>query len=85
MKTKRLFVRIACILLLTLLSAPLFAVYSNALMQNAEDMNWARTADLQEVKNKLKDLQEYLLRYNNLQLLLDLFFYLFYVCFHYHF
>ncbi|MBQ6756538.1 MAG: hypothetical protein IJP43_06305, partial [Oscillospiraceae bacterium] len=61
MKTKRLFARITCILLLTLLSAPLFAVNSNALMQNAEDMNWARTADLQEVKNKLKDLQEYLL------------------------
>ena len=71
MKTKRLFARITCILLLTLLSAPLFAVNSYADWQYAEDMNWARTADLQEVKNKLKDLQGYLLPLDRH----DLFFY----------
>ena len=59
MKTKRVLARITCILLLMLLSVSLFAVTVNASVETAENMEWARTADLQEVKKALKDLQKY--------------------------
>jgi len=67
MKIRKLFARVLSVLVLTLLSASLFTLPAFADVVTPDDikeglnMEWARTADLTEVKSELKSLQKYLL------------------------